>query len=84
MKCARCGRLWYADYDTMAEEPVSVSLHLELKGANGQSRVVDFDALCDVCVKTLVNCVDQIDREMKKASPNWRKPRAKKKSGASV
>jgi hypothetical protein len=83
MKCARCGRLWYADVlDLTKPDDVSCgSLKLTARSADGAVREIDFDALCTVCEKSVLALVDGIDRDMKKASPQ-RKPRAKKEEGA--
>ena len=72
MKCARCGRLWYADYDVVKGDIDCVSLEMVLKSGTGQERKVSFDAICGICTKAIVNYIDQIDRDMKKASPQRR------------
>lgn len=77
MKCARCGRVWYADYDPAKGDVETTSLELTVKAPGGQERRVEYDALCDVCVSSVAAHVDQIDKKMEKASPQ-RRPRAKK------
>ncbi len=77
--CARCTRVWYADYDPAKGEAETVSLELTVRGPGGMERKIQYDALCDVCAKAVAGHVEQIDKKMEKASPN-RKPRAKEEA----
>lgn len=76
MCCARCGRVWYADYDPEKKDVETTSLELVVRAPGGKERKISYDALCDTCAKAVAAHIDQIDK-LEKASPQ-RKPRAKK------
>ena len=80
-KCARCGRLWYADYDKTKDMPVCSSFQASL-AIGALTRTIEYDALCDVCLRAVVGYLDNIDK-LQKASPN-RKPTGKKKGATSA
>lgn len=83
VKCARCGRIWYADVPDLSkpEEIGCSSLRLSFVGLDHSHKEIEFDALCTVCSKTLASLVEGIGRDMQKASP-MRKSRAKKEGAA--
>lgn len=74
--CARCTRVWYADYTPEKKEAEITSLELIIRGAGGVERKISYDALCPACAQSVAAHVDQIDKKMEKASPN-RRSRAK-------
>jgi len=74
--CARCTRVWYADYDPKKEETETTSLELVVRGPGGLVRKISYDTLCDTCAQAVANLVDKIDKKTDKASPQ-RKARAK-------
>jgi hypothetical protein len=78
MTCARCTRIWYADYNPESQNTSCAALELTLKNADGKERKFSFDALCDVCARAVNSYIDLIGEKLVKASPN-RKARAKKK-----
>lgn len=72
-ECDRCGRKWYEPYKEGEEPPEAPQLQLTCS-AGEQLREIDFEALCQSCVQTVMNLIDSMDRLEK------RSPRAKKNS----
>jgi len=85
MKCARCGRIWYADVPdlTKPEDIPCGALKLSLRRSDGHIHAIEFDVLCKVCEQAIATYADNIDRELKKISPD-RKPRDKKEAPKAV
>lgn len=78
MTCSRCGRIWYADYNTDTKEAECTSLDLVIHGPDGFERKISYDTMCGTCMRAVATYVNQIDK-LSKASPQ-RKSGAKKKA----
>lgn len=80
LKCARCGRVWFQDYDPKVGKVTGVtSIAVTVTENEKVVKSIDFDALCEPCTKAVANYVSQLDK-VNKASPE-RESRAKRKEG---
>ena len=76
IKCDRCKRVAYVSEGNINEN----KLEILLTSSKEQELLVQFEDLCDPCLSTVRNHIDQISKEFKGKSPN--RTGAEKKGGA--
>lgn len=76
VQCDRCERVEYVDESQADNKKLHVTLSSELMGK--PIREICYEDLCKVCMRTVLNHLDAISKEIKGKSPDRAKSEGKK------